>query len=133
MKDIVTFETAKRLKEAGFPQPEQRIWQVWYNAFGHGCLIVWAEHSTKRFAVFNMAENVRIDLPSFDLYTFAPTATDILEQEEMSNCSLYRHFSKWCVKNQFHFMEFDLYENDNPAEAAAAAWLQIHEKKDLEK
>jgi len=30
MKNYVTFETAQRLKEAGFPQPEPEFGQVWY-------------------------------------------------------------------------------------------------------
>lgn len=29
--DITTYETSKRLKEAGFPQPEFQTGQLWYN------------------------------------------------------------------------------------------------------
>lgn len=34
MKDIISFETAKALKEAGFPQPEFETGQFWYNDLG---------------------------------------------------------------------------------------------------
>jgi hypothetical protein len=30
MKNVVSFETAKRLKNAGFPQPNYEFGQVWY-------------------------------------------------------------------------------------------------------
>ena len=37
--DIVSFETAKKLKAAGFPEPEFACWQVWYNAIGIGTFL----------------------------------------------------------------------------------------------
>ncbi|GAB4486619.1 MAG: hypothetical protein OHK0019_00600 [Saprospiraceae bacterium] len=107
MKNIVTFETARRLKEAGFPQPGMAY-----------------------FTCFFYDENGEMWRPghlTLNPDIFAPTATDILEQLP----------SKWSLRHYdlegepvFSCAEkdADIYMNPNPAEAAALAWLAINEK-----
>lgn len=50
MKDVVDFETAVRLKEAGFPQPSPEVGQFWHSQyFGAYWLCVVAKQATKPF------------------------------------------------------------------------------------
>lgn len=69
--DIVSFETAKKLKEAGFPQPE-------YIALGFG----YTDNGT-RFYI----EECRFPMGGVNGMYFAPTATDIMRE-------IYNHFEE---------------------------------------
>jgi hypothetical protein len=108
MIDVVTFETAKRLKNAGFPQPDEIGLKVYYNILG--------------------AENTCLAGRLIHGQIFAPSATDILKEffaPEDDGPFLY-----WSGQNRFWVCDFDIYtfDHENPAEACAAAWLSIHEK-----
>jgi hypothetical protein len=111
----VTFETAKRLKEAGLPQPKKtEKGQYW---FANGELILFAG-----------CEQVEVRMFEHDM-VFAPTATDIMRH--LPGWALYYHEGVWCcalVEDEFVIAEF---RSDNPAEAAAEAFLleQSHAKK----
>lgn len=81
MKNLVSFETAKALKAAGFPQPKPEAGQFWYTVDESPKLAV-ITHSPEfnlGFTVLNglhevwMAEEDDI----FTQATFAPTAADI--------------------------------------------------------
>lgn len=147
MKNIVSFETAKALKDAGFPQPEPEAGQFWYSAFnGSNWLSIVAHERGKPDVLFFCPLYV-LDWRHFFGATgvilgedktpgFAPTATDILEQ-------LGEYFSIGSWKGKFVINQHPelLPEpigaparyhgtHDNPAEAAAAAWLAL--KKVLE-
>lgn len=81
MKNVVTFETAERLKEAGFPQPEFMPGQFWYVA--PDCLeIIIRIHNDENEVEASAFHNTDFphDEPHPDQWIFAPTATDILEQ-----------------------------------------------------
>lgn len=97
MFNYVTFETAKKLKEAGFPQPEPfPVGQVWY------CLVygTW-------FPLPQMRGSNSI---------YAPTATELL----LDGWSLVRERIDYCAaKDGVRFTEWVT----SPAEAAASAWL----------
>lgn len=103
MLDIVTFETAKKLKEAGFPQPSLEDGQFWYSSkeqvicFGH--------------TVDNWCET------DYDVSAFAPTATDILRQIPGANL-------KW-NGSTFVCKYRGKVDDTNPAECAAKMWLKI--------
>ncbi len=116
MLDIVSFETAKQLKEAGFPQPSARFGQFWYdetsealNCIGFEDFSIWFE-----------------DLV-LEGYIFAPTATDILRLLPgvylcVNDKSIWR--AEWagvsCYDN-----DPPLAKGEAPAEVAAAAWLLL--------
>lgn len=124
MKNTVSFETAKRIFETGFPQPETvQEGQFWYS-----CIVRKTRERELRY--INQFDRTGI-LPTefFACYPyFAPTATDILAQLP-SNANISKPFNAelWlCVYGE---NEDDWTESDNPAEAAALAWLEIHEKK----
>lgn len=123
MLDIVSFETAKQLKEAGFPQPELRDGQAWYWKHGdpyflyyhssvHALLspIGWA-HAGKR-----ILSKERRDI-FFSETAYAPTATDILR--ELPGANLRWNGSTFFCKYRGET------ESQNPAEALAQMWLKI--------
>lgn len=116
MQNIVSFETAKRLRDAGFPQPNVERGQSWYNREGSLQIIA---HDPTYPKEFN-------SLIREHAWIFAPTATDILR-------SLPGYNLAFATENGWHcfFMSIDgvIYaENshkDNPAEAAAIAYLEM--------
>lgn len=81
MKDIITFETAVRLKEAGFPQPAPEVGQVWYNndfgPFFVGKLWM-ADRRLRNIFYPNTGKVVNKEIRLFPDFVFAPTATDII-------------------------------------------------------
>ena len=120
MKDVVSFETAKRLKEAGFPQPEYELY--FSDEFMQDGYLDFDEFSG----------NCRY---SGDF--FAPSATDILPKlytgvTDGTEWSIVFRGKNWsCVKRQWTEQGqsvFAWYDHENPAEACAAAYLSIHEK-----
>lgn len=72
MKNVVTFETAKWLKESGFVQPVPEFGQVWYGINGAQCLCIGNVFIDKFHNRWTVLDVLR--------FVFAPTATDILEQ-----------------------------------------------------
>lgn len=140
MKNIVSFETAKRLKDAGFPQPEFDTGQFWYNQYKAITFVGRWEVPDggvdKSFCCMSVSSG-RTDkiVPVKHDAFFAPTATDILEQltdhvafyyvvglSEARRCWQCIGFSIFDHPEKYWFAE-------NPAEAAALAWLEINEKK----
>jgi len=112
MKDIVTFETSIRLKDAGFPQPSPKAGQFWYGKNREVGYIFYHE----RLALLS-GEIVYFDAP--EKCVFAPTSTDILRE-------LGPLFDLSCDCGEFWCRD----EKDwNPAEAVAEAWLKLNEKK----
>lgn len=80
MQNFVSFETAKRLKQAGFPQPEYETGQFWYGDTGKLCVITHAGEYLTGFTVLNGLREIW-DLEGKDSdAVFAPTATDILRE-----------------------------------------------------
>lgn len=111
-----TFETSKRLKDAGFPQPEpqyRHTRQVWYDTQG----IDWFFGGSAEY--------------------FAPTATDILSELPGSfrlGASVFEKDGERHVE----FVAWNVVENDvemisayhpNAAEALARVWLDLEAAK----
>ena len=143
MKDIVSFETAKRLKEAGFPQPEEFSVGDWWWA-----MIVRDEHSefsypyNERFFLRACVEKGRLEVVvqtngcgvslEEDYCYFAPTATDILVRlPDLTALYKWRHENVWCVDYQTQdppLLTGTPHRHKNPAEACAEAWLKLNKK-----
>lgn len=109
----VTFETAKKLKEAGFPQPNP-VGDYWY-----------IEHSTKDGGPpFSIARGeFLVHNPEYiNDAIYAPTATELLPEDWL----LMREGPNWICQ---HFEDSHKYViDDNPAETAALAWLYVNKK-----
>lgn len=114
----VTFETAKRLEAAGFPQPEKLRGGFWYNPDGVDTVFT-----------FDIRHGAA---PTMWRY-FSPPATDILKELGRDyNLSFMEGFW-YCQYSSGDFPPFakepSVWKHESPAECAAMAWLQIHEKK----
>ena len=113
----VTFETAKALKEVGFPQPELKSGQFWYhNLFAKDIAVLIG--NTLYFVNGTGFSTIGSNR---DLI-FAPTADDLLQG--LQDCSLTFYGGKYLV------LERDTGNGksdwgDNPAELAAGVWLEV--------
>lgn len=115
MSYFVSTETAIRLRDAGFPEPEFQFGQLWETENGRDSAFV----GTLSFHLLKQYHLKEI--------VFRPTATDILaELGSTYKLGLALDGLWWCNN------EGDFSKNEwlgNPAEAAALAWLKIHENK----
>lgn len=123
----VTFETARKLKDADFPQPEPMPGQVWY-----------ADNSLKVFVSKVNAGSIsghseypcaRIEDTITAVDIFAPTATDIMLR--LPGWSLSFENGIWICSIQEDEFVLAEFRNSNPAEAAVEAFFfeQSHAKK----
>lgn len=105
---MVSYEIAKRLKEAGFPQPtETHLGGVWYTSDYYACALVWFREASVGVDKLNDA-------------IFAPSATDILQY--LPGWAMQYVEAEWIcyyVQNELE----DFVGHSNPAEAAADAWF----------
>ena len=116
----VTPETARRLKDAGFQQPEPQRGQLWYNNSGIEYVITLSDNLGMCDYV-TPSGHLWIERGLNDGEVYAPTATDIMQ-----------HLPGWCLsfengiwvcrleEDEFVLAEF---RSSNPAEAAAEAWF----------
>lgn len=129
--DIVSFETAKKLKEAGFPTASDKHMKYWYaeKKFIGADGLTHTAIETVISAIGYMAAIYYIPIslvedkflqndPAWNNLVFAPAATDIM-----------RHLPYY-VLLQYQNTRFriDGRKHDNPAEVAAAEYLDLHEK-----
>ena len=134
MKDITTFETAVRLKEAGFPQPQPGAGQWWHNP-DFGLFVVgikwFADNREYRIFYPGTGKTVLKSEAMFLKCAFAPTATDILrELRDGSNIGIMgKRFLCYSPDFEHGIDHPGTPINDNPAEAVAEAWLKLNEKK----
>lgn len=136
MNNNVSFETAKKLKEAGFPQPEPEVGQVWYDEDGN---MVWIRglrensYSSRRTASFvgelkggGMSTCTAEEMAEAG-WVFAPTATDILRELPFGR-GLHFDAGFFSVRvlrlNDSELIVDSVHEN--PAEACAPAYLAKH-------
>lgn len=128
--NICSFETAKKLKEAGYPQPEFSCWQMWYNELGIGTFIGLKTDikGIMYFDCYNLGSGTSLTrwLKEEDKTTFAPTVDDIL----MNLGCVYLSKMKgdyWGVfEKETNVMVS--YHPENPAEACAEAYLYGYPK-----
>ena len=134
MKDIVTLETAVRLKEAGFPQPQPGAGQWWHNP-DFGLFVVgikwFADNREYRIFYPGTGKSVLKSEAMFLKCAFAPTATDILrELRDGSNIGIMgKRFLCYSPDFEHGIDHPGTPINDNPAEAVAEAWLKLNAQK----
>ena len=119
--NVVSFETAVKLKEAGFPQPKPERGQMWWKVedVDEYELLVIDEYRFTHVTVDGKFGEEIILKEDFEGLAYMPTVTDIL-RELGENYTLHAPGAdgKWLV-----MCDLAGYEHENPAEAAAPAWL----------
>ena len=122
--NFVSYETAVRLKEAGFPQPKPMFYQLWYSPNGESEIRL-PYYISPLFGGASMIYNS----------VFAPTAPDILRELGSSFSMFFREEDKvfeperesvFIVTCDSLFVKPNIHEN--PAEAAALAWFEANGK-----
>lgn len=133
MSDRVTHETSLRLEAAGFPQPEIAFGQAWYDELRQiDGMITNVNPGVSAFFNFTSGGYAVIYWSEFSgRFSFAPTATDILKELSIVVFSHWFEFveGKFQIRIFFQGGGERQYFHSNPAEACAAAWLEINEKK----
>lgn len=134
MNNVTTFETAQRLKAAGFPQPEIKVGQFWYNPDRELAAITHIQPVGFVFIgslreVWSITQDAESDA-AFNSYFYAPTTTDILRELghewDIGYTKQNSDFpNTWMVLHEYKSIHFT---HTNPAEAAALAYLSLHEK-----
>jgi len=123
MQNYVTFETAKKLKEAGFPQPEPERGQSWYYADSAMVdtyeVLVLHIHITGDVQFDSKYGSDTLSREDFGGLFFAPKATDII-RDLGEDYTIQLNGPNWLVMS-----DFAGHEHENPAEAAALAWLSL--------
>jgi hypothetical protein len=129
MSSILSYETAKRLKDAGFPQPKFDIGQIWYCT---GKATINTHFNTEGMLICSFLETGQRVIVAEIFYgghfCFSPTATDILRE---LGFEFQGYFT--AIVNEFVCLQdgapgVKSWQHENPAEACAMAWLFIHEK-----
>lgn len=125
MKTTVTFETAIALRDAGFPQPEPAFGQFWYDA-GAG---VWVVGESGLLVFRSLSSRAEIDIADMDMsgIVFAPQAHDILaELESDFDISCLQDKNWMVICRNAADQPISYFTEPNPHEAAAKAYLQLH-------
>lgn len=110
--NFVSYETAVRLKEAGFPQPEPRFFQAWYNPAGDSVYKI----------PFIIEPAFRRLIDEYSI--FAPTADDILRN--LPHPEDYKASFDGVLWHIQHYTGYSTY-HENFAEAAALMFLPENE------
>jgi len=130
----VTFETAKRLKDAGFPNPEPYMMRLFFHQNGREWLILLQDNRCLCGANGRTEKVMKYKKEHIELYCyFAATATDILKELTSDDFFWSVFYDPYIEKFYTHKTNnrgntVSLTSHKNPAEAAAQAWLSIHEK-----
>lgn len=118
MKDIVSYETAKQLKEAGFVQPKPEAGQFWYQEFSEAVHICANMRMKGNIKCFDMTAITWFDPHPLDGLIYAPTVTELLEEVGGSVGVL-------ADGDFFHKALRGYTQNKSLSELLAARWLEI--------
>jgi hypothetical protein len=124
-------ETAKRLADAGFPQPTPKRGQVWYSRSGHESYIIILDECGDS-GICDLSEHpggrVWADQSMNSGQVFAPSATDILQHLPGWNLCYTTQLGWQCWWDD-EIIDPKIFSHSNPVEAAAQAWFYENEKK----
>lgn len=117
--NICTFEKAKALKSANFPQPKWEFGQLWYSS--NGDLWIIGRLSPNADCVAVAIQDTRWEhLHDTTGFVFAPTATDILSLIDSSD--LYFSRGTWQASDQNNIKSG---WHEKPVEACADVFLSV--------
>lgn len=131
---MTTFETAVRLKYAGFPQPPPEGKQIWYDRFGVGRFVVGQRGGLTDLFNLNTNATSVISSPSFwDDAAYAPTVDDLfLAIEELcgDRFGLLPVLLRGRTGRAFRATNATKYRTDGATseEALAEYWLALKQK-----
>lgn len=131
--DIVSFETAQKLNEAGFPQPEPESGQFWhkYNKETVVILDVYSNYEGRQIEFVSLFGTEIYRQKDMKAFRFAPSSSDILR--ELNDYCLFKD-TNTCggfVCYELGKMPYGYHCHENPADAAASTWLSIHSQKEI--
>jgi hypothetical protein len=129
MTDVVSFETAQRLKEAGFPQPGKTGHTHWYDQSGFLIVISRGESGCPPGQILAMSPDDGISFLTVETemtdWTFAPNTTDIMRH--LPDMHLCFHSNKvgwsywWDQEGSHSTFRIDA----SPNEVVAEVWLTL--------
>ena len=128
MKNVVSFETAKALRGAGFPVPEPNHGQFWYLEYTGELEVitfVGGNGVHRMYIPFLKGMNSCAKDAFLNGSVFAPTATDILRELGDGFVLKFEDNVLKCISLVDNIPTFC---NQNPAEACALAWLEMKKK-----
>jgi hypothetical protein len=131
--NVVTLETAKKLKAAGFPQDDSPYY--WYRCTeGYGPdwhLIGNADH---RFKTTIGGQSLCFRQDDYDDLLSAPIAQEIMDElvsDRRSGDLTFRPFNEddksWLLEADGRRSTYYVEDDNNIAELVAGAWLKLHE------
>jgi len=127
MSNFVSFETALRLRAAGFPQPAPDMGQVWAWPPDEGLHFIAAVAGVSAMHSIHIGlstERVK-DAGDFKDFAFAPGPAEILRELGPDyQCGAQGAYF-WCGRMPSPHASVE----ENMAEACAKEWLYINEKK----
>lgn len=122
MKNL-SLETCRRLKDAGFPQPEKAIGQLWY--VRDVLCVVFRNKSTIYYVPFYAAAldgNGEFGMGSPEDWVYCPTALEIAEKIEYCTIHLLQPYNQ-----QIEFgAKRHCWQSSNLTESLAEIWIQEH-------
>jgi hypothetical protein len=134
----ITPETAQKLKEAGFPQPEFDMGQFWYDSDGNPWVVGMEvrsklEHMESKLVVRDLFSSSWEWLRDTNGFIFAPTAMDIMKDLGQKYVLWYDDSPKvqmwFCAKTSDSPSDTQHpFSHPNPAESAAMALLNKKSK-----
>lgn len=132
MQNKATFEKAKALEAAGFPQPAPQVGQIWHTRrFGSAYLICRVLNDQVQFTNIQTGSiSLAPCLEIVDACVYAPDATDILKElgrlwnlyyDKMPNREM--PLARWAVTYDGVNAYGEVHYHENPADACADAYL----------
>lgn len=122
-----SFETSKRLANAGFPQPQKEAGQFWFAFDDKLCIIESFSYSHKILCVRRIVDFKWHFIENSDISFFAPSALDVLAQMPL-HTTLRKVGEDWACRYPItqNAMAFDEAYHECPHEACAEAWIKLH-------
>jgi hypothetical protein len=126
MKNVVTPETARKLKDAGFKQPEFAVGQFWWSRDSLFVVVGKMNSNPNTWTLFRTVIGGLYEASVLDL-AFAPTATDFIGVDTFLTRTLD---DKFVIYDHWNLLGgwIDEFIHKNPAEAAALAWFKAFGK-----
>lgn len=135
MTNHVTPQTATRLKQAGFTQPEQKPGQFWYlqNRL-YFIVAILTDTTGKTAMLYEVCEENRdpsplpVRLPFSDAFVYAPGVGEILQAIGGDYALCYPGLQPTLISTKKSILPFLYKHISNPAEVAAAQWIEQKQK-----
>lgn len=121
---MISHSTAKQMAELGFPQPEPKFGQMWYDDKGRICAFMRLAGNVGNWKLAGTNGNTFQESPKW--YIYAPTVADIMRE-------LGSNMSFWAGDFGFFVSDIndDEFYDEIAEEAAAKAWIEKQRKAEV--